>query len=141
MSNVFLESRFEFSVPFFDVDSMNIVWHGHYVKYFELARCQLLELFDFGYVEMSKSDFSWPVVDVRVKYVKPLVFEQKVVVVAQLVEFENRLKFNYEVLDAASGVVHTKGFSIQVAVARDSGELCFVSPDVLLDRLRKVGVS
>jgi len=80
-------------------------------------------------------------VDVRVKYVKPLVFEQKVVVVAQLVEFENRLKFNYEVLDAASGVVHTKGFSIQVAVARDSGELCFVSPDVLLDRLRKVGVS
>jgi len=54
MSNVFLESRFEFSVPFFDVDSMNIVWHGHYVKYFELARCQLLELFDFGLIFLGQ---------------------------------------------------------------------------------------
>lgn len=26
-------------VPFFDVDSMNIAWHGHYVKYLEIARC------------------------------------------------------------------------------------------------------
>ena len=29
-------------VPFFDVDSMDVVWHGHYVKYLELARCALL---------------------------------------------------------------------------------------------------
>ena len=27
------------TVPFFDVDSMNVVWHGHYVKYLEIARC------------------------------------------------------------------------------------------------------
>ena len=28
---------------FYDVDSMNVVWHGNYVKYFETARCALLE--------------------------------------------------------------------------------------------------
>jgi acyl-CoA thioester hydrolase len=33
----------EILVPFFDVDSMNVVWHGHYVKYLEVARCALLE--------------------------------------------------------------------------------------------------
>ena len=30
-------------VPFHDVDTMNVVWHGHYLKYFEIARCKLLD--------------------------------------------------------------------------------------------------
>jgi acyl-CoA thioester hydrolase len=33
----------ELEVPFFDLDPMNIVWHGNYVKYLEVARCALLE--------------------------------------------------------------------------------------------------
>ncbi len=33
----------EFEIPFFDVDSMEVTWHGHYIKYFELARCALLK--------------------------------------------------------------------------------------------------
>ena len=32
----------EMQVPFFDVDMLEIVWHGHYVKYLEVARCALL---------------------------------------------------------------------------------------------------
>lgn len=34
----------EMTVPFHDVDMMEVAWHGHYVKYFELARCALLDL-------------------------------------------------------------------------------------------------
>ena len=30
-------------VPFHDVDVMRVAWHGHYVKYFEIARCALLD--------------------------------------------------------------------------------------------------
>jgi acyl-CoA thioester hydrolase len=33
----------EFTVEFYDVDSMEIVWHGNYVKYLEKARCVLLD--------------------------------------------------------------------------------------------------
>jgi acyl-CoA thioester hydrolase len=36
-----LHTDTEILVPFFDVDTMNVVWHGHYVKYLEVARCAL----------------------------------------------------------------------------------------------------
>ena len=40
---VILVSETEIEVPFFDCDSMHIIWHGHYVKYLEVARCELLD--------------------------------------------------------------------------------------------------
>ncbi|MGH8486657.1 MAG: acyl-CoA thioesterase, partial [Pseudomonas sp.] len=39
----------EILVPFFDVDSMLVVWHGHYVKYLEVARCALLDRLEHNY--------------------------------------------------------------------------------------------
>ena len=44
-------------VPFHDVDSIGIAWHGHYAKYFEIARCALLDSFDYGYDAMRESGF------------------------------------------------------------------------------------
>ncbi|MGE8385221.1 MAG: acyl-CoA thioesterase, partial [Pseudomonas putida] len=38
-----LQAEVEVLVPFFDVDMMEVVWHGHYVKYLEVARCALLD--------------------------------------------------------------------------------------------------
>jgi len=38
-----IKASFEMEIPFFDVDTYKIVWHGNYAKYFEIARCELLE--------------------------------------------------------------------------------------------------
>ena len=38
-----LQETVNIDVPFFDVDMMDVVWHGHYIKYFEVARCALLD--------------------------------------------------------------------------------------------------
>ena len=35
------EAEIIIRVPFHDVDLMEVVWHGHYAKYFEIARCAL----------------------------------------------------------------------------------------------------
>ena len=51
------------TVPFFDVDSMNIVWHGHYCKYLEVARCNLLDKLGYNYTDMKNSGFMFPIVD------------------------------------------------------------------------------
>jgi acyl-CoA thioester hydrolase len=32
------KTRVELDVPFHDVDLQRVVWHGHYYKYFEVAR-------------------------------------------------------------------------------------------------------
>jgi len=125
----------EIEVPFHDVDMVGIVWHGHYAKYFELARCALLDTFNYGYMQMRASGYGWPVIDLRLRYVKPAQFGQKIRVRATLLEWENRLRIEYLVSDAASGERLTKGETVQVAVHAATREMCLVSPDVLFERL------
>ena len=78
-----LAHEVELQPAFYDLDPMDIVWHGHYVKYLELARCALLERFDYGYPQMRASGFAWPVVDMRLKYMRSATFGQRIKVRAE----------------------------------------------------------
>jgi len=124
-----------FEIPFHDVDSAQVAWHGHYSKYFELARCALLDRIDYNYPQMSASGYFWPVIDMHIRYVAPASFQQKIRVTATLVEWENRLRIDYLIADLTTGKRLTKGHTIQVAVAMDSGDMQFASPPVLAHKL------
>ena len=130
-----LSHEIEVVPPFFDIDSMDIVWHGHYVKYLELARCALLDKFDYGYARMRESGYGWPIVDLRLKYSRPATFNQSLIVRAEIVEWENRLKMNYTIRDAVSGAKIKTAMSIQVAVNLATREMQYVCPRVLWERL------
>lgn len=132
-----MQAEIEIDVPFHDVDSMNVVWHGHYLKYFELARCQLLEQFDYNYNQMRESGYVYPVIESHIRYVHGIIFNQKIRVVAKLVEWENRLKIDYTIYDAQSNKRLTKGYTIQVAVRIEDRELCLASPPILLQKLQQ----
>jgi acyl-CoA thioester hydrolase len=130
-----IETEVEIEVPFHDVDVMGVAWHGHYVKYFEIARCVLLDKFDYNYPQMKASGYAWPVIDLRIRYPQPLYFQQKVRVKARLEEWENRLKVSYLIEDLASGRRLTRGYTVQVAIDMKSGEMLYVSPKVLFEKL------
>lgn len=132
---VAFEAEVEITVPFHDVDMVQLVWHGHYAKYFEVARCALLDRINYGYDAMRSSGFMWPVIDMRVRYIKPVRFGQRILVKAILREWENRLLIEYLVRDAATGQRLTKGMTAQVAVDMASGEMCLASPSVLFECL------
>ncbi|HEX5792891.1 MAG TPA: thioesterase family protein [Rheinheimera sp.] len=122
-------------VPFFDVDAMQVVWHGHYVKYLEVARCQLLRSFDYDYNEMSDSGYMWPIVDMSLKYVGSALFAHKIKVTATLKEWENRLRIDYLITDVASGKKLTKASTTQVAIDMNTRQMCFESPAILFEKL------
>ncbi len=122
-------------IPFHDVDLMAVAWHGHYAKYFEIARCALLDKVNYNYNEMKESGYSWPIIDLRIRYAKPAHFGQEVEVVASLVEYDLRLKIDYLIRDAASGTRLTKGHTVQVAVDQRTGEMLLGSPPVLYEKL------
>jgi acyl-CoA thioester hydrolase len=122
-------------IPFFDLDPMQVVWHGHYVKYLELARCDLLQQIGYDYQQMFDSGYAWPVVDMRIQYVKPLRMGQVIRVQARLSDWEYRLKINYVISDANSGERLTKGYTTQVAVDLASEEMCLESPQALKNAL------
>lgn len=122
------------TVSFHDCDPMGVVWHGNYFRYFEQAREALLRSINYSYAEMAASGYVWPVVDTRVKYRLPLRCEEAIRVEASISEYENRLRIDYVIRNAA-GQVTTKAHTLQVAVSASTQEMCFVSPDILLQRL------
>jgi len=129
------EAEIVIEIPFHDIDVMGVAWHGHYVKYLEIARCALLDKIDYNYPQMKASGYAWPVIDVRIRYPHPLYFQQKVKVKAWLDEWENCLKVKYLIEDLKTGQRLTKAYTVQVAIEMETGEMLYSSPDILYQKL------
>lgn len=121
----------EIQVPFHDIDPMNVAWHGRYPKYFEIARCKMLDKIKFNYNQMRDAGYSWPIVDMRIKYIRPLILDQWVRVYCEIVEWEYRLKIKYEIFDKDSGQKLCKAHTTQMAIDMKNGETCFETPPIL----------
>ncbi len=85
---------------FYDLDPTGVVWHGHYARFMEQARCELLDTIGYNYEEMRDSGYLWPIVDMHIKYVRPIEFSQEIRIVATLTEYKYRLRIAYEILTA-----------------------------------------
>ena len=134
--NIFAEA--EITVEFFDCDPLQVVWHGNYLNYFEVGRRKLLEKIGYDYYEMEESGFSFPVIEASVKYCGALRFKDRAVVKAILVEYENCLKIKYEIRNAQTGLLTTKGTVTHMALNMKTNESCFVCPQILLDKVEAV---
>lgn len=131
---LFTETKFR--VEFYDVDSMEVVWHGNYVKYMEIARCDLLNKIGYGYKEMVASGYVFPVATMNLKYIRSLYFGKEYIIKAVLTEYENRIKIKYEIRDAETGEITTKAESTQMAMKMDSNEAQFVCPEIFTDKVK-----
>lgn len=133
-----LTARAEIIVQFHDLDPMNVVWHGNYLRYLEIARSELLTRLNYNYCQMQASGYVWPIVDVRLKYIQPLRLHQKVIVEAGLMEYENRLKIDYHLYDGETNQLLTKASTIQVAVKDGNSQLEFKCPQILIDCVERI---
>lgn len=123
-------------VPFHDVDSMRIVWHGNYVKYLEQARCAYFEHRGMTYTDMEAAGFLLPVVSLNVKYIHPCVFGQHLAIeVTRDLDNDNLLVLHYLIRDAATNRCHLKATTRHAAISAATGELLFELPSTFLRRL------
>ena len=132
-----LTAEVEITVAFHDVDVLEHVWHGHYFKYLEIARCALLQKFDYDYPQMRASGFMWPIVESSIKFVQPARYGDRLWVRGELLEYENRIKIGYVITNTGRNHIVTKAHTVQVAVDIASGELQFVSPPILFEKLKQ----
>ena len=61
-----LKSILEFPVRFSEVDSMQIVWHGHYVKYMEEGREDFGRKYGISYMIIKANGYLAPLVALNV---------------------------------------------------------------------------
>ena len=120
---------------FYDLDPMNIVWHGNHVRFLEVARCALLAKIGYTYTDMKRSGYAWPVVDLRLRYHRTIKLDQEVLIKVAIVEWENRLKMTYDLTDQATGRRLARGHTVQVAVDIASEEMLWETPPILREKL------
>lgn len=128
-------ARAETRPQFHDVDPMNVVWHGNYPRFMELGRVAVLDRIGYGYQAMVDSGYAWPIVDMGIKYAQPIKLLQRIEIEAGIVEWENRLKMNFEICDAETGKRLTRAYSVQVAVDMASEQMLWETPPILREKL------
>ena len=115
-----LKASKEIEVRFSEVDSMNIVWHGSYVLYFEDAREAFGAKYGLGYQDIFGNGYYAPLVDLKFSYKKPLIYGKKARVEITYRNTEAaKIIFDYEIFDTEDNSLLATGYSIQVFLDKD----------------------
>lgn len=108
---------------FCELDPMNVVWHGHYARYLDCARYALFDAISQTDARTAEAGLAWPVVGIRVKYLRSIHEAQQVVVAATLKGSGDQITIDYLILDRQTGGVLTKACTVQMADPAGSVEL------------------
>lgn len=129
------EAETYITVQFYDLDPMNVVWHGNYVKYLETARCDLLSKLGYDYYSMREDNVAYPVVKMDMKFMKPCVFNQKIKVETVVEEIEPCLIIKYTISDVETGVKLFKAKTMQICINAVTNESIYSAPERLKEKL------
>jgi acyl-CoA thioester hydrolase len=123
-------------VPFYDVDMMRVVWHGHYWKYFEEARQALFTQQGItSFDETEGKGWVFPVIRSEVKYIHPLRLDDEFICTATLKEARVKIVVDFEITRGADGKVCARGRSEQAAVKVPETEMAFMIPEEVQNAL------
>ena len=122
-------------VEFYDLDPMDVVWHGNYVKYLEVARCNMLAKLGYNYVDMKNDGYAYPVATMEMKYIKPCTFGQELKVVSIVEEIEPALVIKYVIFDNKTGEKMFKAKTMQIAVDINTRKTVYEAPENLKKKI------
>ena len=123
------------TVQFYDLDPMNVGWHGNYINYLDTARCDLLSKLGYDYDNMREDGIAYPVATMDLKFMKPCTFNQKLRVVSSVEEIEPCLIIKYMIYDALTGEKLFKAKTMQICVDVHSKESVYSAPERLKEKL------
>jgi acyl-CoA thioester hydrolase len=125
-----LQEDTEVVVRFNEADPLGIVWHGHYIRYFEDGREAFGKKYGVSYLDFYKEGVAVPVVSVQCDYKKPLRYGERVIVRCL---YENtpaaKLRFSYQIYEADTQELVATGSSIQVFVDGKTFQLQLTVPE------------
>ena len=118
MDKVEIVGEARLRVRYAETDKMGVVYHSNYVIWFEVGRVELLRQLGFEYSSMEKEDDCHiPVVDLRVRYKAPALYDDEIVIRTRLANVRSSLlHFAYEVLRANDGTLLATGETMQIII-------------------------
>jgi len=136
-----LVTKTEIKVRFYEIDSMGILWHGHYVKYFEDGRENFGKEYDLGYFQVYEKGFMIPIVKVDCSFKKPIKYGDNVIVETTYVECKAaKIKFSYKIYNKETEMTYATGSSEQVFLDKNQ-QLYITIPPFFADWKKKNGLT
>jgi acyl-CoA thioester hydrolase len=102
-------------IRFSEVDSMNVVWHGSYMLYFEDARELFGEKFGLTYMGYFDHGFYAPLVEMTFQWKKPIKYgmHPRIDIIYRPTQAA-KVVFDYEIHDTEDESLIATGHSVQV---------------------------
>lgn len=139
--SVTLNARTEIKVRFNEVDSLRIVWHGHYIKYLEEAREAFGQKYEMGYLDIEKHGYASPIVKVDIDYKQQLRYGDTVIVEVEYVDTAAaKLVFVYSLYRKSDHALVAKAKTIQVFLDIKDMELSLNHPAFGIAWKKKWGI-
>jgi acyl-CoA thioester hydrolase len=135
-----ISSKKEIEVRFSEVDSLRMVWHGNYLRYFEDGREDLGKSYGLGYLEVYANGFVTPLVKSELDYKRPLRYGDTAIVETTFVnDPAAKLIFEYSIFNAKTGELVCTGRTVQVFLNTE-GELQLNAPEFFLEWKKHIGI-
>ena len=105
-------------VRFSEIDSMQVVWHGEYIRYFEDGREEFGRKYSgIGYQDIAASGSFAPIVDARLQFKKPLRINDEALIETRYIDTEAaKICFEYTIRRASDNQIVATGSTMQVFV-------------------------
>lgn len=124
----------DLEVKFSEADPLGVVWHGHYIRYFEDGREAFGKKYGIGYLAFYKNGFVIPIVDIQCKYKRSLRYGDSVRVEVEFIPTEAaKMVFRYLLFNAGSGELVATGSSVQVFLDKEGSVLQLSTPSFFED--------
>jgi acyl-CoA thioester hydrolase len=95
-----------------DTDRSQVVYHGNYLRYFEFGRASLMRDIGYPYLEIEKSGYIYPIIEIGVRYFSPLHYDDPMIIYTKPIELERvKIKFDYVITHEGSGSIVCTGFT------------------------------
>ena len=119
------EHQIKFRVLYSDTDKMGYMYYGQYAKYLEMGRVEALRSLGLSYKSMEETGVFLPVSDLKLKYLKPLYYDDEVSLITKVCDMPGtRIYFEYE-LKNSDGELTTLAETTLVFVDRN-GRPCMI---------------
>lgn len=116
-------------VKFSEVDSLRVVWHGYYVRYFEDGREAFGKQYQLSYLDVYENGLAVPLVDLEVKFKRPLEYGDTAIIETKFIDSPAaKIQFEYAIKSKTHGYVACTGKTTQVFMEPVTKELYFTMP-------------
>ena len=133
-----MKHAFTQKVFYSDTDAYGVVWHGSYLRWFEMGRIEICEKVGYSLTELYNANITLPVVELNVRYKSPAKLEEELLITTELDSYSKiSMTFSQKIYNAKTNQLHTEA-TVKVVATNNQGNLYRNLPQELSDLIKKV---